>query len=133
MDTKRIGHGLTLVRNQKLIDRVKKQDVCVELNPLSNYLLGYVRDLHWHPAKILIQNGVKVSISPDDFLNWDERGVTADHFLLFLYCDFDLKDIKWCLLNSIQYSAFSEDEKKKIGETFASKWESWLDIVNQQN
>ena len=111
LGTKRIGHGLTIVRNQKLIERVKEQDVCVELNPLSNYLLGYVRDLNWHPGKILMQNGVRVSISPDDFLNWDEHGVTIDFFLAFAYFDFDLRDIKWCLYNSITYSSFNKEYK----------------------
>ena len=54
LGTKRIGHGLTVTRNQIIMDLVKQQDICVEVNPLSNYLLGYCRDLHHHPGKILI-------------------------------------------------------------------------------
>ncbi len=54
------------------MDLVKELDICVELNPLSNYLLGYVRDLHWHPGKNLLRNGVKITINADDYMNWDE-------------------------------------------------------------
>ena len=49
--TKRIGHGLNSCDNLVIIEELKKNDICIEVNPLSNLLLGYVRDLHWHPAK----------------------------------------------------------------------------------
>lgn len=69
---------------------VKENDVCVEINPLSNMLLGYCWDLGFHPGKILLANGVSISISPDDYFCWNEKGVTMDYFLCMVYMDFDL-------------------------------------------
>ena len=48
-------------------------------------MLGYVRDLNNHPAKILMQSGVKISISPDDYIIFGEKGTTMDFFLSVVY------------------------------------------------
>lgn len=41
LGTKRIGHGFALARHPALIDLVKKNDICVEVNPISNLVLKY--------------------------------------------------------------------------------------------
>jgi len=114
LGTKRIGHGLTVARNQVILDLVRENDICVELNPLSNLLLGYVKDLHWHPGKVMIANGLRITINPDDYLNWDVNGVTFDYFLAMLYMGFDLIDVKYCLDNSIKYSSLGEEDKLEV-------------------
>lgn len=106
---------------------VKEREICVELNPLSNILLGYCRDLTYHPAKLLIANGNPISISPDDYFCYGEDGVTMDFFLAMLYFDFDLRDLKWCCLNSIKYSYFSEDEEKELKVKFEKKWKEFCE------
>jgi adenosine deaminase CECR1 len=58
--TKRIGHGLNLLRDPKAIELAKEKGVTIEACPLSNILLGYVNDLHWHPVKFLKDYGVKI-------------------------------------------------------------------------
>lgn len=109
LGSKRIGHGLTVVRNPIIMNLVKEREICVELNPLSNLLLGYCRDLAYHPAKTLMANGIPVTINPDDYFCFGEKGVTMDYFLAMIFFDFNLKDLKWCCLNSIKYSFFGED------------------------
>jgi len=42
LGSKRIGHGFAIAKHQKLIDLVKKKDICVECCPVSNRVLGYV-------------------------------------------------------------------------------------------
>ena len=58
--TKRIGHGLNILRNPKAIELVKQKGITIESCPLSNILLGYVNDLNWHPVKFLKDMGVKI-------------------------------------------------------------------------
>lgn len=97
---------------------VKEKDICVEINPLSNWLLGYCRDLRHHPAQQLIANNISITLNPDDYFCWDEDGVTMDYFLACVFWNFDLKDLKWCIMNSIKYSSFGVEEKKEIEEKF---------------
>lgn len=126
LQTKRIGHGLSVMRNEVVKNLVKAKDICVEINPLSNYLLGYCRDLNHHPGKQMIADGVSICINPDDYSCWNENGVSMDHFLCFLYLDFDLRDIKWCLLNSIKYSLYQETQKQVLREKFEGEWKKFI-------
>ena len=36
LNTKRIGHGLNLVKHSYLIDIVLNKDICIEICPISN-------------------------------------------------------------------------------------------------
>ena len=56
--SKRLGHGLGLVRDPKALVQAKFKGVLVECCPLSNWLLGYVTDLHWHPVNLLKKRGI---------------------------------------------------------------------------
>lgn len=118
LGTKRIGHGLTVARNKLTMDLVKEREICVEVNPLSNLLLGYCRDLVHHPAKQLIANGNPITLNPDDYFCFGEHGATPDFFLAVLYFDFDLRDLKWCCHNSFKYSYFSEEVQKTLRVKF---------------
>jgi len=58
LGTKRIGHGFQLFLFPKLQDMVKEKDICVEVCPLSNMVLGYTKDLRSHPVNFLLKKGV---------------------------------------------------------------------------
>lgn len=54
LGSKRIGHGFALARHPSLIELVKERDICLEACPVSNFVLGYQRDLRCHPVRGLI-------------------------------------------------------------------------------
>lgn len=56
----RLGHGLMLVDDEETLVKVKDRGILVEANPVSNWVLGYVLDLRWHPLRFLVNRGVKV-------------------------------------------------------------------------
>jgi len=58
LNAQRIGHGFQLALFPNLIEECKKRDICIEVCPLSNFVLGYTLDLRTHPARYLIANGV---------------------------------------------------------------------------
>lgn len=49
--TKRIGHGFQLEIFPYLQQIVKERDICIEVCPLSNMVLGYCKDLRTHPMR----------------------------------------------------------------------------------
>lgn len=59
--TRRLGHGLNLLRDAEAFNLVREKGITVEVCPLSNNLLSYVNDLNWHPAKFLKELGVKIT------------------------------------------------------------------------
>lgn len=60
-------------------------DNCIQLNvcPSSNVMLGYVKDYRDHPIRVLVENGVRVTINTDDLLIFDS---SIENEYLRLYC-----------------------------------------------
>lgn len=74
-------------------------------------------------------NGVPFTINPDDYMMFEEKGVSMDYFLAFLYFGFNLKDIKWCLYNTFKYSSFEKKQIDICKKNFEQKWEFFIDEV----
>lgn len=62
----RIDHGNAIISDNSLIKRIVKDDLALTMCPLSNKALKSVPDLRKHPAKYLLDLGVKVTINSDD-------------------------------------------------------------------
>ena len=54
LKSRRIGHAIQMLNTPKMADMLREADVCVECNPISNYKLGFVRDLRTHPTRFLL-------------------------------------------------------------------------------
>lgn len=101
LNSKRIGHGLNLNKHSYLLDHIRDEKICLEICPISNQFLGYYNDLRVHPAKLFLNYGIKITLSPDDPSFFDYIGVSLDFYICALAQKFDLKDFKLCCYNSI--------------------------------
>lgn len=126
LGTRRIGHGFNLFRFPKLLDLVREKNICMEINPLSNQILGYVRDLRIHPASTYLRRGIDCTISSDDPLIFDYQGLSYDYWSIFLAWELDLAALKKLSKNSITHSAMTEDEKIKALGVWQRRWDAWV-------
>jgi adenosine deaminase CECR1 len=78
LGTKRIGHGFQLQCFPHLQELCKQKDICLEVCPLSNVILGYNQDIRNHPINVLLAKGVQVCINSDDPTFFGYDGVTLD-------------------------------------------------------
>ncbi|MEC3906738.1 adenosine kinase [Tamlana sp. 2201CG12-4] len=124
LNSKRIGHGLNLVLYPSLIEAVKKRDVLIEVNPLSNKILGYFTDLRNHPARILLNKGVQCAISSDDPGVFGYEGLSYDFFIAFVAWELDLKAIKKLVFNSVEYS--THQQKQSALDQLKKEWEAFV-------
>lgn len=62
----RIGHGIHIIEDMRVVERVIEQGITLEVNPWSNYLTNAVGRIEDHPLKRLFDLGVKVTINSDD-------------------------------------------------------------------
>ena len=108
LNAKRIGHGFQLSQFPNLIQEVKKKDICIEICPLSNMVLGYTLDLRMHPCRFLLMHRVQGSISSDDPGFFNYKGVTLDYVYVTLAWELDIADLKKLSLNGITYSSIDE-------------------------
>lgn len=102
---KRIGHGFALIKHPVLIDMVKANNICLEICPVSNDILGYQHDMRTHPVRHLLTKGVKCSINPDDNGFFNSPGVTLDFVEAYMSWDLDLSDLKSLAINSLEFAS----------------------------
>ncbi len=126
LGSKRIGHGFNLFRYPKLMEIVKKENICIEVNPISNQVLGYIRDLRLHPAYTYISQGIDISISSDDPLIFDYEGLSYDYWHIYMAWQLDVKDLKKLSKNGIQYSALSPSEKVAALKHWEQRWDLFI-------
>jgi adenosine deaminase CECR1 len=131
VNVKRIGHGTNLFFFPALEKEVRKRNICIEINPISNQLLGFVPDLRMHPAHTFINNGIQISVSSDDPSIFNYTGVSLDYWSIFLAWEIDLKMLKKIIMNSLDYCLLAEDQKIKAKQVWQNKWTAFIRYVNE--
>ncbi|OQP44794.1 adenosine kinase [Niastella yeongjuensis] len=128
---KRIGHGLNLVYFPETMQQVKTAHNLVEVSPISNQELGYVSDLRNHPARVLLANGVLISINSDDPGVYGYNGLSYDFWIAFMAWDLDLRTLKKLITNSLLYASLTEEEKKRALLHFYNEWNRFVEAANR--
>ena len=118
------------------MDEVKKKNIAVEVNPISNQVLKLVENLQNHPATVLISYGIPVVISNDDPAFWQARGLTHDFYetaMAILPVYSGLKALKQLAINSITYSALNKNEQEMFLGKFNKKWDQFIADAKRKN
>jgi adenosine deaminase CECR1 len=126
----RIGHGVGLFKHPRLMEIVKERGIAVEVCPLSNQLLGYVPDLRNHPAVLYINAGLPVVLSTDDPAIM-RHSLSHDFYVAFMAWGLDLRSLKQLAMNSLIYSAMSDDDKRAALAAWETRWQAFVAWVNQ--
>lgn len=66
LGAERIEHGITAVRDPRLLTHLAEQQITLDVCPTSNVALGVVPGLDQHPLRELVAAGVQVTINTDD-------------------------------------------------------------------
>ena len=66
LGARRIGHGVSSIKDPKLMEFLNKNSICLEMCPTSNWLTSAVAEFKEHPLPLLLRAGVPVSINTDD-------------------------------------------------------------------
>jgi adenosine deaminase len=62
----RILHGVRAIEDEALVERLAASNICLDVCPTSNVLLGVASSIEDHPLRPLLQAGVRCSINADD-------------------------------------------------------------------
>ena len=108
----RIGHGRTLVEDQKLIQKVVQKQIFIESCPSSNVQIGLTPDFQSHPIKTLLEQGVAVTLNTDNRL-LTGINVSDEYVRCYELLQMDQEQLKQIALHGFQAS-FLADERKKI-------------------
>jgi adenosine deaminase len=106
----RIDHGVMIMSDQDLVERIRDEQVALTMCPLSNRALQVVPDLADHPLAELLRRGLLVTVNSDDppffggYVNDNYRAIASAVGL-------SEAEIVQLASNSITASFASESEK----------------------
>lgn len=69
----RLGHGVRAAEDPRVLDRIVREGVALELCPASNVSLGIYPDLPDVPLRTLVEAGAQVALGADDPLLFGSR------------------------------------------------------------
>mmetsp|Transcript_12986 Transcript_12986/g.38145 ORF Transcript_12986/g.38145 Transcript_12986/m.38145 type:complete len:348 (-) Transcript_12986:178-1221(-) len=103
LKAKRIAHGILGADDDEVLQVLKKDHICLDICPTSNFLLRVVRSLSSHPLPRLCRQGVSCTINSDDSLLFGCNLVEE-----YTLCRDELRmsddELAHCARNSFRYS-----------------------------
>lgn len=102
------------------------------MNPISNNVLRLVSDTRNHPAATLFSDNYPVVVSSDDPSFWEAKPLSHDFFVAFLgiaNSRQDIRFLKQLAINSIKYSAMTDEEKDVAMDKWQVAWDQFVDLA----
>ena len=118
LKVKRIDHGVRCLKDEKLIQKLRDEQIPLTVCPLSNVKLCVFEKLEDHNLKRLLDKGLMVTVNSDDpsyFGGYLNRNMIDCQKALNL----SMEDVKKLTVNSFKSSFLNIDKKKK-----------WIDQIN---
>ena len=126
LGAKRVGHGLGFIKHPYLMQVLKEKQIAIEVNPVSNMILGYVTDQRQHPAVTYMRYGIPIVLGADDpgTMGYDE--FTVDWYEAFMAWGLRLSDLRSLALNSLRFSMMSSNEKLIAEAKYNKNWNKFV-------
>jgi adenosine deaminase len=109
----RIGHGVTLLEDDDLLQFVVDHRVPLEICPTSNVQTHVVKSLQDHPIKTYLKRQVRVTVNTDNRL-FSRTTVTDELWKLHQTFGYDEKTLKWIVLNGFKSAFLPYGERQAL-------------------
>jgi adenosine deaminase len=117
----RIGHGVRVFGNQRLMAMLAERGIALEICPTSNVHSGIVSEWSVHPLPRLFHSHVKTTVNTDDPLV-SNLSLSEELYRCVVEMGLTLDEVKQQVMNAAQ-SAFLPDGERA---TLVKKFEGWL-------
>lgn len=108
----RIGHGIAAIKDTDLMDRLARENIFLEMCPISNIQTKSVDSIELYPLKEFLDRGIKLTVNTD---NRTVSNTTSTGEFEYLRKNISIsdEDIIRITRNSIE-AAFVGDEERKV-------------------
>lgn len=120
----RLGHGVRVAEDPRLLERVVDAGITLEICPTSNVALGVYSDLTSVPLPQLIGAGASIALGADDPLLFGSR-LSAQYATMRAAHDLDDAALAGLARSSIEASAAPDEAKLR----WRGQIEAWLDTM----
>lgn len=115
--SRRIGHGIRAVEDQRLMDYLRDKQIPLEVCPTSNVCLKLVPSLKDHPLPRLLEQGLFVTLNSDDPPLFNTT-LTREYILGQKTWQWDRELIKQLVLNAVTATLLPWDQKNELKQLF---------------
>lgn len=126
----RIGHGLNLITDDDTMRLMRHGPYLVEINLISNLLLGYIDDYTQHPFPEYLRTGIPVALSTDDRGMWDST-MTDEFFVAVTEFNLSWNEVKLLSRNSLAHAFVSPALKQELLSKYNKKIERFERNMNK--
>ncbi|KAK3995893.1 hypothetical protein QBC44DRAFT_305082 [Cladorrhinum sp. PSN332] len=125
LGSKRIGHGFALPRHPLIMEQMKKQNVCVEVCPISNEILGLTPRISGHSVYNLMANNVHCTVSTDNGTFFRSRLSHDFYQIMAGKSDMTLHGFRQLIEWSIEHSCMEPVLKEEVYHDWEIMWNSF--------
>lgn len=120
----RVGHGISCVQDSALLERLKKDQIPLEVCPTSNIITkAYVSELSDHPIREMFDAGLNVTVNTDDPILFSIE-LNEEYENLVDKMGFSRDELLTLVRNNLMATFLPEHEKekhwKRVQETVGS-------------
>lgn len=123
LGAERIGHGARLREDEQMLNRVRDEDIHLEMCPHSNSLLNVVDGMKGYPIRQYHDHGISTSLNTDDKHIF---GVTLidEYAAMAMHNDFTLQEFQEMNLRALEHAFVSDAESERLIEKFRTEYDS---------
>ena len=130
LQSERIGHGITSIQDEKLMELLKEKQIPLEICPTSNtFTKKIVTRTEDHPVREFFDRGLMVVIGTDDPVFFKVT-LLDELWSLHKKLGFTMDEIKVLLENSFKASFLSDKKKKEYLKELDESWSKNFDKYN---
>jgi adenosine deaminase len=109
----RIGHGVSAIQDDRLIDHMLENDIVIESCPTSNYQTATVKNLSQHPMPEFLKRGLKVTLNTDD-PGVSDIDINHEYDVAHKILGLSESDLSRIQRNGIEAAFVSPEERKRL-------------------
>lgn len=114
----RIGHGISAIQDEKLMQTLAERKIPLEVCPTSNvFTKKYVKNLAEHPIRTFFNKGILVTLNSDDPLFFGVE-LLDEYWNAYTEIGFSVEELKQIAKNSFVASFLTNDEKSEFLRRF---------------
>ncbi len=125
----RIGHGVNLITDADTMRLMRHGPYLVEINLVSNLLLGYVDDYSQHPFPEYLRTGIPVALSTDDRGMWDSN-ITDEFFVAVKEFNLSWGELVTLSRNSLLHAFAPERVRARLLEDLKRRLDAFAGQVS---
>lgn len=120
LGARRIGHGINLIRDESTMQLMRNNQHLVEINLVSNHLLGYVPDPDLHPFPIYLRQGIPCCLNTDDRGMWDSN-MTDEYFVAAKRFNLSWRELTRLGRNSLEHAFINDSERRVLMQDYENR------------